>query len=324
MSEAPSDLPAVPARDAESHKGTHGTVCVVGGCCAPGVRMIGAPALVARGTLRAGCGLARLVCPEPILDAAIGIEPGATGWGLACTPDGRVETHEGARVLDAVTRMASCIAIGPGLGDAEAGGEAAEALTLRAIQQEETSVVVDADAINALSRIASVSLDFRAAAVLTPHPGEFRRLAEALGHQNHMGLADDRAGAAEAMAQRLGCVVVLKGHRTVVSDGSRTWTNQTGHPCLATAGTGDVLTGVIAGLISQFVGPPQAFALPGGRQMPKPPGKPFDLFDAARIAVAVHGAAGEAWARAHGASAGLRASDLADLIPGVLEGMRES
>jgi len=105
----------------------------------------------------------------------------------------------------------------------------------------------------------------------------------------------------------VGCVVVLKGAGTVVSDGIRTWTCTHGHPCLATAGTGDVLAGLIGGLAAQFA-PDQEAGM--------------SLFDVARLGVQAHAIAGEEWARKHTAQAGLLARELADELPAVLEGMR--
>ena len=175
---------------------------------------------------------------------------------------------------------------------------------MRAIQHDDRPVVLDADALNCMAHMPDLFRDFHAAAVLTPHPGEFRRLCAGLGLKGDLGLDASRERACEQLAQRLGRIVVLKGAGTVVSDGLRTWTCSAGHPCLATAGTGDVLTGVIAGLISQFV--PHT----------------LDLFDAARVGVWVHATAGEQWAATHDASAGLLAMELADLVPGVMESLR--
>jgi NAD(P)H-hydrate repair Nnr-like enzyme with NAD(P)H-hydrate dehydratase domain len=100
---------------------------------------------------------------------------------------------------------------------------------------------------------------------------------------------------------------VLKGAGTVVSDGIKTWTCKHGHPCLGTAGTGDVLSGLLGGLIAQFAADENG---------------PLSLYDAARIAVQAHAIAGEQWARDRGAAAGLLAAELADELPRVLEGMR--
>ena len=157
--------------------------------------------------------------------------------------------------------------------------------------------------------------DFRAAAILTPHPGEYRRLAASLGISLDPVDPRTRPEAAAALGQRLGCIVVLKGSGTIVSDGQRTWQNDTGGSELATGGTGDVLAGIIAGIVAQFV----AFGL--HPRQPRPASRPLDLFDAARLAVRAHGLAGDRWASRQGANAGLMATELADELPAVLASM---
>jgi NAD(P)H-hydrate epimerase len=306
-------LPKLPARDPRGHKGTFGTVVVVGGRAGPDTRMIGAPALVAAGALRAGAGLARILAPDPVVAAAITLCPAATGVPLPVNDHGELIPHEVARVLDEHIGACQCLAVGPGMG----AGEGVQTAALRAVQQQETPVVVDADALNALAEIPELHQDFRAAAVLTPHPGEFRRLAASLKIAIDPVKEATRPAAAETLAQRLGCVVVLKGAGTVVSDGQRTWVNTSGSPVLATGGTGDVLSGVIAGIVSQYVAPMT------GPRAARPKERPLDLFDAARIAVWAHGAAGERWAAEHRATAGLLAPELTELVPAVIEEIRE-
>ena len=171
-----TSLPKLPRRDATGHKGTFGTVAIFGGSCSGNAAMIGAPALSALGALRAGAGLARLVMPRPILEAGILIAPSATGIAFNIDETGAIIPHEAAATFDKVLAQCDAIVVGPGLG-MDAG---VRALTLRAIQQEAVPLVLDADGLNALSDIREFGLDFRARAVLTPHPGEFRRLAGTL------------------------------------------------------------------------------------------------------------------------------------------------
>ncbi|MBX3404661.1 MAG: NAD(P)H-hydrate dehydratase [Phycisphaeraceae bacterium] len=315
----PNELPRLPRRAPDSHKGTAGTVAIVGGSCAGGTRMIGAPALSALGALRAGAGLAKLVMPAPILNEGLVLCPGATGIEIPCGEGGLFAPHVAAEVVDRALANCTCIAVGPGLGVSDG----ACAAVLRAVQNEERPLVLDADGINALARIPEFLRDFRAAAVLTPHPGEFRTLVGAMGMKGDLGLSQSRELACEQLAQRLGRVVVLKGRGTVVSDGLRTWTCTAGHPCLATAGTGDVLTGVIAAVIAHFVPPMDQLLLRAKfAQMPADAAQPLDLFDAARLAVWAHARAGETWAANTGAEAGLLATELAGLIPAALEELR--
>jgi ADP-dependent NAD(P)H-hydrate dehydratase len=309
-------LPPLPARDPAGHKGTFGTVLVIGGAATPRRRMVGAPALTARAALRAGAGLARVLAPRPIVDAVLTLCPSATGLCLPTEPDGSLVRHECAEAFDAAAEDATVIAIGPGLGDAPG----ADDLVLRVLGQAETPVVADADALNALASVRDFAPDVRAPLIVTPHPGEFRRLGAPLGITIDPTRDDTRPSAAEELAQRLGCVVVLKGAGTVVSDGHRTWTCDRGHPCLATAGTGDVLTGVIAGLIAQFV--PEGPAAIGSVTLPRPPHRPLDLYDAARVGVDIHASAGERWAESRQADAGLLASELTDALPALLTAAR--
>lgn len=285
------------------HKGTFGTVAVVGGSCAGDGKMIGAPALSAKAALRAGCGLVRLAMPEPVLAAGIVMAPWATGVGIRTDEGGEILPHEASAVIDRLVVSATCLVIGPGMGM----GPGSMAASLRAVQQESVPVVVDADALNCLSQVPQLHADFHARAVLTPHPGEFERLAKAFRIAGNPTDAAQRPGAAASLAQRLGCIVVLKGAGTVVSDGIRTWVCRHGHPVLGTAGTGDVLAGLIGGLAAQYAAHEDSA---------------LSLFDAARVAVQAHAIAGEEWAQTHSASAGLLATELADELPAVLEAMR--
>lgn len=370
----------LPARDPRGHKGTFGTVVVVGGS-AGNPRMIGAPAIAALAALRAGCGLAKVLAPEPILNHVLTLCPGATGWGVAVDERGRGDwvPHEASHGFDKLAAGAGgadAIVVGPGLGT----GPGASRLALRAIQHEGCPVVLDADAINALATIADLHRDWRCGAVLTPHPGEFKRLAASLRIEADATSAATRPTAAEELAQKLGAIVVLKGAGTVVSDGHRTWVHgggvhevkgAEGLPQLATAGTGDVLAGLIGGLIAQHVrlgartgqaessasraghaetGAVDAAALramaiaklksrglevPAARASASAAGasahaKPttpdaratLDLFEAARAAVVIHADAAAQWASERGASGGMLATELAELLPIAVERQR--
>jgi NAD(P)H-hydrate epimerase len=308
-------LPPLPVRDPRGHKGTFGTVAIVGGCALAETRMIGGPALSALAAFRAGAGLVKLAVPEPVMNAAITLAPSATGAPLPVDESGAIIAHETSRVIDRLVASSECLAIGPGLGR----GEGPIAASFRAINQEQTPVVVDADAINALAELPEMHRDFRAMAILTPHPGEFRRLAKSMGLSDDLATDDARMSAAESLARTLGCVVVLKGAGTVVSDGQRTWVNSTGNAALATAGTGDVLTGLIAALVAQFHKRP----LPAGsRTITSEARGGLSLFDCARLGVAAHGIAAEDWARDRGADFGMLASELADGLPPALARLR--
>lgn len=320
-----SVLPAIPPRDPAGHKGTFGTVVVIGGQ-AGAEPMIGGPALTAIAALRSGAGLVRLVCPAPILGAAIGIAPSATGVSLPADEHGAVIPHGAAATFDRILDRCAVIAIGPGLG-VSAG---AQALTLRAAGQSNIPVVFDADALNTLALTPQLQRDFHAPAILTPHPGEFARLGASLGIRTDSADPESRPQAAEALAQRLGCVVVLKGARTVVSDGCRTWMSEVADSALSTAGTGDVLTGLLAGLVAQCTHAPFSAALPVGSSAEQSPQRPntrepaygLSLYDCARIGVSAHALAAESWRTTARADAGLLAMELADHLPSALQRFR--
>jgi NAD(P)H-hydrate epimerase len=156
-------------------------------------------------------------------------------------------------------------------------------------------VVLDADGLNNLAAMGGLRDAIHAPLVMTPHPGEYARLATAMGLVCDPLEPGRRPDAAVELARACQAVVVLKGRHSIVTDGRRVYVNSTGNPALATAGSGDVLTGTVAGLIAQGLRP----------------------LDAAVLAVHLHGAAADRWAAAHG-PAGLAARDLASLLPDAL------
>lgn len=323
-----TDHATLPARPAGGHKGSFGTVLVIGGSVRQGRWMLGAPLLAARAALRSGAGLVQVAAPEPLLPHLLAALPEATGIALPvdASAGGRLRASACAERLDAFAGEADAIVAGPGLG---AGDEAA-ALVLRLAARPAAApmrglapdpvLVLDADALNALARTPDFDRDLQARIAITPHPGEFRRLAAALDLGDdpveHAG-PEARRTAAETLARRLGCIVVLKGAGTVTTDGQDTIVNETGGPVLATGGTGDVLAGLAGGLLAQD----------RARRRRDPAGSTAGpgLVDVVAAAVRAHGAAADAWARAHGgaAAAGLLASELADALPAALAELRQ-
>ncbi len=277
-----------PPRPDDGHKGTFGTVIVVGGC----PTMLGAPALCASAALRGGAGLVKVATETAILAHVLTLEPSATGIAIQGDAARRALQIEAAAAdHDAV------LAIGPGLGDS---GDR-DAWVLALLAKPWRGVVLDADGLNALARSGARLAEHGAGAlrVLTPHPGEFRRLAKPLNIIADPTNPAQRGDAAAQLALAHDAVVVLKGKHTVVSDGQNIYTSTTGNPALATAGTGDVLTGLIAGLIAQ--------------RMP--------ALDAACLAVHAHGLAADTWTQRHG-PAGLLARELAAALPDALNALR--
>ncbi len=316
----------LPIRDPHGHKGTFGTVAVIGGCAHPPMLMLGAPVLAATAALRAGCGLARLVVPMPLAHSALTLAPHCTVLPIACGDDGTFEPSEASRCVDLAAKDARVLLVGPGLG----ASPGARALTLRVIQHEDRVVVVDADGLNALSEIPEVLRDFRAPAVLTPHVGEFKRLAESLNLPTDCQTPGEREASAIAMAQRLGCVVVLKSSVTVVADALRSFTFGDPEPALGVGGSGDVLAGIIAGIASQYVrieetGPiAQLRARHASPQADAGTPKTLALFHAAALAVVAHHRAARAWRAAHANTpAGMLPGELCEAVPGAVNSLRD-
>lgn len=308
--ERTQSLSRLPRRPDTGHKGTFGTALIVGGS-ARSVRMIGAPVLAAISAARAGAGLTRVLAPEPIINEILSVATHATGIAVPCESDGAMNSQAAIEVFDQQLGSVQAVAIGPGLGV----DHVTRALALRAVGQERIAAVVDADALNALAEVREYWLDMRGQLILTPHPGEYRRLARPLGIA--LDPTDDaqRARAAGELARRLGAIVVLKGAHTVVSDGQRFWVSNTAQACLATGGTGDVLAGLIAGLVAQH--PPNSLLAMAGRlQGPS-------LFELACIGVEAHARAAAAWVDRHGADAGMLALELTELLPRAVQSLRE-
>ena len=278
-------IPALPRRPDDGHKGTFGSVCVIGGQRSEdGVVMVGAPTLTARAAMRSGCGTAILAMPQPVLQSGLILAPTTTGIELPVDEIGRLIPSSAIEALDAHAVGCRALAIGLGFGNNWQQQQMVSTL----LSREDRPVVLDADGLNALSQLESPRLDIQAPLILTPHIGEYRRLATAVGIQSE---------SAEALAQAYGCVVVLKNHVTTISDGVRTECYEHGGVELATGGSGDILTGIIVGLLAQF----------GADCI-------SHLFDAAVLGVYIHGSAGHSWVSEFG-NRGMLATDLLERIP---------
>lgn len=243
--------------------------------------MAGAVALAGMAALRGGAGLVRLAVPETVLDQVAGFEPSYMTVPLPADSAGRLADEAFDRIAK-LADAATVVACGPGLGRSAP----LDRLVVRLYQEIERPMVFDADALNALAASPQTLALHKGPRILTPHPGEFARLVGAK-------LEDEaRSEAAVALASRCGIVLVLKEHRTLVTDGRRLAINATGNPGMATGGSGDVLTGLIAALACQHLEP----------------------FDAARLAVHLHGLAGDLAAEKLG-QVSLIASDLVRYLP---------
>jgi hydroxyethylthiazole kinase-like uncharacterized protein yjeF len=237
----PEDVASVlPERPLDGHKRTSGTLVVVAGSRA----MTGAARLVARAAMRVGAGYVVVAVPASILRVVQADLTEAVFLPVAETADGSISPEAVDAVIEAAS-SAHAVAIGPGLSR-DAG---TASFVREVVRTSPVPLVVDADALNAFASEAGSIADRKADAVLTPHGGELARL---LGREP----AVDRIADARALADASGAVALVKGTRTVIVDRSGVArVNPTGSTALATAGTGDVLTGTVGGLLARGVEP---------------------------------------------------------------------
>ena len=275
-----SDIPKLKPRQIDAHKGNFGKVCIIAGSFG----MSGAAALAGRAALRAGAGLVRVATPKSVLPIVASIEPSFTTIPLAEDSAGRISAKAINIILEAVSEN-DALAFGPGVGTSGALKSVLKTL----LEQEQLHLVIDADGINNLSGIKGWPDKLKAKLILTPHPGEMKRLWSGVFREQ---LPHDRQDQAVQLAQRTGTTVVLKGAGTVVTDGQKVYINKTGNPGMATAGSGDVLTGVITALIGQGLSD----------------------FDAAVLAVYIHGLAGDIAAEKTG-QVSLMTTDIIESLP---------
>ena len=235
-------LKLLPDRDPDAHKGSFGKILLL--CGSRGYT--GAAYLAAMGALRSGAGLVFLGVPESIyaIEAMKLNEP-----VVFPLPDegGKLSEAAVSEILQRLPRM-DAVLIGPGLGQSEGTFSAVKAV----LEHFQGPVVLDADGINVLAAHKDILRERTAPTILTPHDGEFARLGGIIGA--------DRPAAAEKMAQDLGGILLLKGHRTVITDGCTTYINSTGNPGMAVGGSGDVLSGIIVSLLGQGLEPLEAAA----------------------------------------------------------------
>lgn len=242
------EIAPLPERGDDVHKGDVGRLVVIGGCCGETL-MVGAPALAANAAFRSGAGLVQLLVPESIRSPATVLAPCATTHTLPT---------DASSLLEAVTAFrADVVALGPGLGDSLTPEVVAEFLA-----SYTGPVVVDADGLNAIAKAPPFEIPDSRRVVMTPHGGEMRRLLAARGSDHPIDASSSgRRAAACELATLYGCTAVLKGRGTVATDGQRLYVNETGNAGMATGGTGDALTGVIAALLGQHLDPLEASIL---------------------------------------------------------------
>ncbi len=273
------DVPKLKPRAVDAHKGDFGKVLIIAGS----VGMSGAAALAGRSALRAGAGLVRVATAKSALSIVASIEPSYTTIPLAEDSIGRISAKAINAILNAVGEN-DAAAFGPGIG---VSGDL-QSITQTLLEQEHLRLVIDGDGLNNLSKLKNWPSKLKAKVVLTPHPGEMKRLWSRLFREE---LPPDRKQQAVQLAQHTKTVVVLKGTGTVVADSQKVYINTTGNPGMATAGSGDVLTGVITALMGQGL----------------------SNFDAAILGVYIHGLAGDIAAEKLG-QVSLIATDIAETL----------
>lgn len=235
-------LSLLPDRNPWGHKGNFGKLLLL--CGSRGYT--GAAFFAAMGALRAGAGLVFLGVPESIygIEAVKLNEP-----VIFPLPDagGRLSADAVPEILTRLPQM-DAVLVGPGLGQSEG----TLAVVRAVLENAQCPVVVDADGINVLSAHRDLLRGRKSPTILTPHDGEFARLGGVIG--------EDRMAAAAALAEELGCVALLKGHETCITDGTDGYLNPTGNPGMAVGGSGDVLAGVITALLGAGLPPLEAAA----------------------------------------------------------------
>ena len=233
------NIPKLKPRPVDAHKGDFGKVLIVAGS----LGMSGAAALAAKAALRSGAGLVRVATPRSILPIVASIEPSYTTIPLPEDDAGRISANATAQILNAAAEN-DATAFGPGIGTST------DLRTLLAalIEQEDLNLTIDADGLNNIAALGDWPKKLKANLILTPHPGEMKTLWSPLIREP---IPRDRHDQAVTFAQRTRAIIVLKGAGTVVTDGEKIYTNKTGNPGMATAGSGDVLTGIITALKAQ-------------------------------------------------------------------------
>ncbi len=281
----------IPARPLTSHKGTFGHLLIVAGSR----NFVGAASLAARGAHRAGAGLVTLAAPESVYRIAASRLTETIHLPLHEDAEGRIDASAADVIRERIHNY-SAMAVGCGLGWSDGTTALVDRLLLVGEDRPSMPIVIDADGLNNLSKCPDWADRLRAPAVLTPHPGEMATLSG----QGTPQVQADRIGITSQSAADWRRTVLLKGaHSVVASPDGRRCILPFANPALSAGGTGDVLTGIIGGLLAQGMAP----------------------YAAARLGGFLHGTAAED-VRAEFGNAGVVASDLLDRIPRIVAGLR--
>ncbi len=281
----------LPPRPIDSNKATFGNVLNIAGS----LNYRGAAFLSSVSALRTGAGYVSLAAVPPVIDAVAAQLPDAVYIPLPSL--GPVLSPASVQVLTPLIKAPTVCAFGCGISAIGHPFDDIMETVFRILElfiEQKVFFVLDADGLNALS-LAEKQFRFEGRAVLTPHPKELARLL----HTDVSKIQKDRIDAARESSQKFDAVVLLKGFHTVIANGNDYRINDTGNSALSKAGSGDVLTGIIAGLLAQKMEP----------------------FDAATLGAKIHGLAGEL-ASAEKTEYGVLASDLPNFIPRAIQGIQ--
>ena len=273
-----SVLSLLPDRDPWGHKGSFGKILLL--CGSRG--FTGAAYLSAMGALRSGAGLTFLGVPESIY-AVEAVKLNEPVVFPLTDRDGMLSREAIPQILDRLPKM-DAVLIGCGLGISDD----TEAVVRAVLEHADCPVIVDADGITALKSHKDILRGRKAPTILTPHDGEFIRIGGKIG--------ENRIESAARFAQEWNCILLLKGHRTCITDGKNHYRNCTGNPGMAVGGSGDVLAGIIVSLLGQGIDPLQAAA----------------------CAAWLHGAAGDLCAEQIG-QYGMLPTDMLNVLPRLLK-----
>jgi NAD(P)H-hydrate epimerase len=277
-------LPVLHSRNLSAHKGDFGKVLIVAGSCG----MTGAAYLAAKGALRAGAGLAVVATPESQQPILAGKLTCAMTYPLPETPEQTISLKALRPILE-LAKKSDVIAIGPGISR----NPSTMSLVLALLKQLTIPVVLDADAIIAISKKPNILKEVSCPIIITPHQGEmFSLIGKKITPLNRLSIAKE-------FTARYNITLVLKGFKSLVMNKNKFYVNTTGNPGMATGGTGDVLTGIISGLLAQGLSP----------------------FDASVLGVFIHGKAGDIGVKDLGEISFI-ASDILSYLPNAFKSLQ--
>lgn len=280
-------IPKLPRRPSVSHKGDYGRGLLIGGSRG----MSGAISLAGRACMKSGAGSLKIATPRETQPIVAGFDPCYMTVPLAQDEQGRLTSAARTELTNNLDE-ATAVGIGPGMGQSD---DLVEFVSW-AYSRIRQPMVIDADGMNCLARNPSIMMKPGGPRILTPHQGELRRLLD-----DKYSKPEELHYRAESLARESGIIFVMKGHRSIITNGEIRRQNLTGNSGMATAGSGDVLTGVILALLCQKMEP----------------------FDAAVLGCLIHGLAGDKGAKQIGRIS-LTATDIVEYLPNAIRSIKRN